>query len=888
MVLGFSVARVLFIWATVFICQVDVITDTFVTASIVPIRFEREALLNTGWWNNSREKASNHSDHCKWAGIVCNLNGSIIRISLSGVNGIRGKLDQFNFSCFPNLESFRIWYSNISGNIPSEIGALSKLQILDLSHNNLTGTIPSKLGNLNNLVELYLSRSNLNGPIPSTLGHLTRLSILDLSSNSLVGPIPFTLGHLTQLTTLKLFSNQINGYIPLDFGNLRHLKEVDLSGNKLNGPIASTIGDLTNLNSLDLSSKQLSGPLPQEIGYLENLVYLSLNVNNLTGPIPSTLGRLTSLSDLDLSHNSLFGPIPPTLSHLTKLTTLKLFSNQINGSIPLGIGNLENLERVDMSSNKLEGPIPLTIGDLTNLIYLDLSLNQLSGPIPSTFGHLTLLTFLNLNSNKLNGSIPSELMNCFSLQSLLLSNNSLTGRIPSEIRNLSYLHELDLSLNFISGMTPPQHFKQKHSIRDRLVTVVLPIIAFLTLIFGILFLIRQKGMKSKPETKQSRRVDEFSIWNFDGRIVFEDIIKATEDFDMKYCIGTGGFSTVYRAKLPSGKVVALKKLHHLVSEQSAFLETFQNEARILSGIKHRNIVKLYGFCLHKKCVFLIYEYMKRGSLFRIPRNNEKAVQLDWNTRVNIVKSVAQALSYLHNDCGPSIVHRDISSNNILLNSELEAFVADFGIARLLYSDSSNQTLLAGTYGYIAPELAYTMEVTEKCDVYSFGVVALEVLMGRHPGDLLSLSSSPDQNIKLIDVLDPRLPPPVDQMTLGVSLKELNLAANKLDGSIPSTTGFEAFFGNFGVARLLNSDSSNRNLIAGTYRYIAPDQRLSPPKKQKIVQDIALASIVGLACLQSKPKSVPTMQRVSQEFIVREHHWKDLLLKKFPYLDLETR
>ncbi|KAL9427360.1 hypothetical protein AB3S75_029536 [Citrus x aurantiifolia] len=765
MVLGYSVARVLFIWATVFICQVDVITDTFVTASIVPIRFEREALLNTGWWNNSREKASNHSDHCKWAGIVCNLNGSIIRISLSGVNGIRGKLDQFNFSCFPNLESFRIWYSNISGNIPSEIGALSKLQILDLSHNNLTGTIPSKLGNLNNLVELYLSRSNLNGPIPSTLGHLTRLSILDLSSNSLVGPIPFTLGHLTQLTTLKLFSNQINGYIPLDFGNLRHLKEVDLSGNKLNGPIASTIGDLTNLNSLDLSSNQLSGPLPQEIGYLENLVYLSLNVNNLTGPIPSTLGRLTSLSDLDLSHNSLFGPIPPTLSHLTKLTTLKLFSNQINGSIPLGMGNLENLERVDMSSNKLEGPIPLTIGDLTNLIYLDLSLNQLSGPIPSTFGHLTLLTFLNLNSNKLNGSIPSELMNCFSLQSLILSNNSLTGRIPSEIRNLSYLHELDLSLNFISGMTPPQHFKQKHSIRDRLVTVVLPIIAFLTLIFGILFLIRQKGMKSKPETKQSRRVDEFSIWNFDGRIVFEDIIKATEDFDMKYCIGTGGFSTIYRAKLPSGKVVALKKLHHLVSEQSAFLETFQNEARILSGIKHRNIVKLYGFCLHKKCMFLIYEYMKRGSLFHILRNNEKAVQLDWNKRVNIVKSVAQALSYLHNDCGPSIVHRDISSNNILLNSELEAFVADFGIARLLYSDSSNQTLLAGTYGYIAPELAYTMEVTEKCDVYSFGVVALEVLMGRHPGDLLSLSSSPDQNIKLIDVLDPRLPPPVDQMVM---------------------------------------------------------------------------------------------------------------------------
>ncbi|GLU11112.1 hypothetical protein SLE2022_278790 [Rubroshorea leprosula] len=153
--------------------------------------------------------------------------------------------------------------------------------------------------------------------------------------------------------------------------------------------------------------------------------------------------------------------------------------------------------------------------------------------------------------------------------------------------------------------------------------------------------------------------------------------------------------------------------------------------------------------------------MERGSLFCVLRNDEEAMELDWNKRVNVIKNTAHASSYLHHDCIPPILHRDISSNNILLNSKLEAFVSDFGNARLLDPDSSNHTILAGTYGYIAPELAYTMAVTEKCDVYSFGVVALEVLMGRHPGELLTLSSSLSslQTVMLSDILDTRLSPP---------------------------------------------------------------------------------------------------------------------------------
>ncbi|RVW26497.1 MDIS1-interacting receptor like kinase 2 [Vitis vinifera] len=256
--------------------------------------------------------------------------------------------------------------------------------------------------------------------------------------------------------------------------------------------------------------------------------------------------------------------------------------------------------------------------------------------------------------------------------------------------------------------------------------------------------------------------DLFSIWDYDGRIAFEDIISATEDFDIRYCIGVGGYGSVYRAQLPSGKVVAVKKLHRSEIDEPAYLRSFKNEVQMLKEIRHRNIVKLHGYCLHNRCMFLIYMYMERGSLYCMLSNEVEAVELDWVKRVNIVKNMAHALSYMHHDCIPPIIHRDISSNNILLDSKLESFVSDFGTARLLDPDSSNQTLVAGTYGYIAPELAYTMVVTEKCDVYSFGVVALETMIGKHPGELItSLSSSLCQDIMLRDVLDSRLPLPED-------------------------------------------------------------------------------------------------------------------------------
>ncbi|XP_037474301.1 MDIS1-interacting receptor like kinase 2-like [Triticum dicoccoides] len=250
-----------------------------------------------------------------------------------------------------------------------------------------------------------------------------------------------------------------------------------------------------------------------------------------------------------------------------------------------------------------------------------------------------------------------------------------------------------------------------------------------------------------------------SIWNFDGKIAFEDILSATENFDEKYCIGIGGYGSVFRVQLEGGLIFAVKLLHSMEEQNDE--GTFHAEIEVLTKIRHRCIVKLYGFCSHSQCKFLVYDLIERGSLLSILDEQELAKELDWANRISNVTDVAQALSYLHHDCEDPIVHRDIKSSNILLDIDYKAYVSDFGMAKKLkHGCSSWSTIFAGTCGYIAPELSSTMVLTEKCDVYSFGVVALEVVMGRHPGDLLlPFFCRTEQPGKFQDILDQRVTAP---------------------------------------------------------------------------------------------------------------------------------
>jgi serine/threonine protein kinase len=201
----------------------------------------------------------------------------------------------------------------------------------------------------------------------------------------------------------------------------------------------------------------------------------------------------------------------------------------------------------------------------------------------------------------------------------------------------------------------------------------------------------------------SKTENPFLIWYFNGKAVYKDILEASENFDDKYCIGVGASAKVYRVEIPGAQVLAVKKLSSQAEGiGTENIKSFTNELSALTEIRHRNIVKLLGFCFHEVHTFFIYEFMERGSLADMLSSKEGVKELDWETRVRVVKGVAYALSYMHHDCVPPIIHRDISSKNVLLSSDLEAYVSDFGTARFLKPDSSNWTTIAGTYGYLAP------------------------------------------------------------------------------------------------------------------------------------------------------------------------------------------
>ncbi|KAK8571834.1 hypothetical protein V6N12_027905 [Hibiscus sabdariffa] len=700
------------LWATIILT----FATTLSTADQSPLESEAKALLESGWWSGYH----NISRRCKWPGISCNAAGSITEMTLSGAvynySEVQDRFGELKFSSFPNLV------------------------VLDLSGCQLGGNIPPEIADLSALKYLGLSSCDLSGELPLSLGNLTNLEFLDISSNSIHGSIPPQLGKLEKLVSLNLSWTGLTGQIPTSLGTLTNLRHLQLSGNQFDeGPIPQNFRNLTALVTLKLDSCGITGPIPSGFGQLTNLEILGLYGNKINGSIPPEIGLLSNLLELHLHGNMLVGSIPITLYQLTNLKYFLLGINHLEGSIPQDIENLKNLRILSLTDNNFTGHIPLVLCHLTKLEFIDIGLNQFSGSIPSCFGNLSNLNYLSLRSNLLEGSIPQEIGNLEKLTLVDLSQNSLNGSIPSQIGNLSRLTYLDLSFNQLSGHVPvlsatklhivdaengcykisPDSFQGNKGLSPCItssktstannskiplyIKIFLPIAIFSTFsILGCLFFSWFKVKNSRVGIHPTKNGDICSIWNYDGKIAYEDIIAATEDFDFRYCIGVGGYGSVYRAQLPCGKVVALKKLHRSEAENPAFDKSFRNEIKFLTEIRHRNIVKLHGFCLHRRSMFLIYEYMEKGSLFYNLRDEVEAVEMDWTKRIEIIKGMAHALCYLHHDCSPPIVHRDISSNNVLLNSSFEAFVADFGTARMLDLDSSNQTLLVGTLGYIAP------------------------------------------------------------------------------------------------------------------------------------------------------------------------------------------
>ncbi|XP_026438471.1 MDIS1-interacting receptor like kinase 2-like isoform X1 [Papaver somniferum] len=474
-----------------------------------------------------------------------------------------------------------------------------------------------------------------------------------------------------------------------------HLEIFAVNYNMLYGELSKDWGDCQNLTMLSFSMNNITGRIPSEIGKLKNLAELYIHSNKLVGEIPKELFKLSSLSKLILHHNRLSGSLSSEIGMLSILQYLDLSNNKLIGSIPKQLGECSNLLSLNLSSNNFNDSIPPQIGNLESLqILLDLSYNEFSGEIPSSLEKLSKLITLDLSHNKLSGSIPASLDQMFSLTTVNVSYNELSGPLP-DIKAFedapvdSLKNNKGLCGNNSRGLKPCNSLvmiRKKQDKHKLLLVILLPFLSSLFLLFilfTILFRLRKRSVRNlvtgnQPSGSNTGR-NLFSIWNYDGKIVFEHIIEATKNFDAKFCIGTGGYGSVYKAELSTGQVVAVKKLHSSDEDYEIYdLKSFESEVQVLTEIRHRNIVKLFGYCfnLQSKISFLVYEFMERGSLKNVLCDGEQALEFDWIKRVRFIKGTADALAYMHHDCVPAIVHRDISSKTFCwtLNMMLEFLI----------------------------------------------------------------------------------------------------------------------------------------------------------------------------------------------------------------------
>lgn len=686
-----------------------------------------------------------------------------------------------------NLQWLYLGYFNqFDGGIPPELGKLTNLVHLDLSSCRLDGQIPAELGNLRQLDTLFLQTNQLSGPIPPQLGNMSRLRFLDLSYNELTGEIPGEFAAFQELILLNLFINKLHGSIPRFIEELPQLQVLKLWQNNFTGTIPSRLGKNGKLVELDLSTNKLTGMVPKTLCFGRKLQILILLNNFLFGPLPDDLGLCTTLSrvrlgqnyfsgsiptgflylpelslmelqnndltghldeatsmassqleGLNLSNNNLSGPLPTSFGNFSGLKILLLTENRFTGKIPSEIGKLNSILKLDLSRNNFSGNIPSDLGKCLSLTYLDLSQNQLSGPIPVQISQIHILNYFNISWNHLNQNLPREIGSMKSLTSADFSHNNFSGSIPENGQysffnstsftgnpNLCgyYLSPCKYTSDAESGLFDhPGDGKPKVPAKYKLVFALGLLMC--SLIFAVLAIIKTRNVKkhSNPWKLTAFQKLEFRS---------EDILECLKENNV---IGRGGAGIVYKGTMPNGENVAVKKLGISKGSRHDHDHGLAAEIQTLGRIRHRYIVRLLGFVSNKETNLLVYEYMPNGSLGEV-LHGKSGSYLQWDTRLKIAMEAAKGLCYLHHDCSPLIIHRDVKSNNILLSAEFEAHVADFGLAKFFQGNGASECMsaIAGSYGYIAPEYAYTLKVDEKSDVYSFGVVLLELITGRRP------------------------------------------------------------------------------------------------------------------------------------------------------------
>ncbi|KAH0658912.1 hypothetical protein KY285_027459 [Solanum tuberosum] len=681
--------------------------------------------------------------------------------------------------------------SNLTGEIPESIFEMEALGTLDISRNQISGNFSKSVNKLKNLWKIELFQNKLTGELPVELAELSLLQEFDISSNHMYGKLPPEIRNLKKLTVFHVFMNNFSGEIPPGFGDMQHLNAFSVYRNNFSGVFPANLGRFSPLNSIDISENKFTGGFPKYLCQNGNLQFLlaiensfsgefpstyssckplqrlRVSKNQLSGQIPSGVWRLPNVLMMDFSDNEFSGTMSPEIGAATSLNQLVLSNNRFSGELPKELGKLTQLERLYLDNNNFSGAIPSELGKLKQISSLHLEKNAFSGTIPSELGEFPRLADLNLASNLLTGSIPNSLSTMTSLNSLNLSHNRLTGTIPTSLDNLK-LSSLDLSNNQLSGevsldlltlggdkalagnrgLCIDQSIRfsinsglgscggkaAKHKLNKLVVSCI--VLLSLAVLMGGLLLVSYLNYKHSHEVDHEEKLEEAkgtnAKWKLESFHPVEFDADEVCDFDEDNLIGSGGTGKVYRLDLKKGcGTVAVKQLWKGIG-----VKVLTREMEILGKIRHRNIVKLYASLMKEGSNILVFEYMPNGNLFEALHREIKAgkPELDWYQRYKVALGAAKGIAYLHHDCYPPIIHRDIKSTNILLDEYYEAKVSDFGVAKVseISSRGSEFSCFAGTHGYMAPEMAYTLRVTEKNDIYSFGVVLLELVTGRKP------------------------------------------------------------------------------------------------------------------------------------------------------------